>query len=183
MQAQEAASDVQILDRLLVPHLRTNSDIAHVAAQSLSASARAGVIWWAITAWRLRTGERTNRQAAVDGAIAWCLAQVVGKAVKQVVHRRRPTTGQGKQPSSPSMPSTHTTNAVAYAVAAGIRDPRTAVPLGALAATIGWSRLALNRHYPTDVVVGVALGGVVGVSVALAHRAYDTRSRSNEVTT
>jgi len=175
----EQTAVIQSLDHLIAPQLRTDNDVAHVAAQSVSASARDGAIWWGITAWGLRSGEPAKQQAAVDGTIAWCVAQGLGFAIKRMVDRRRPTTGKGKQPSSPSMPSTHTTNAVAYAVAAGIRNPRTAIPLGALAATIAWSRLALNRHYPTDVIVGVALGSAVGLSVALAHRAYDARSRSN----
>ena len=55
---QETVADVQTLDRLVIPHLRTKSEIAYVAAQSVSASARVGAIWWAITAWRFRTGAR-----------------------------------------------------------------------------------------------------------------------------
>src|SRR2546425_7214665 len=73
------------------------------------------------------------------------------------------------------MRATHTANAVTSAVTGGIREPGTAVPLGALAATIAGSRLALNR--PTDVLVEVALGATVGVSIALAHKAHDSGGR------
>jgi undecaprenyl-diphosphatase len=169
--------EIQAVDNEALSQLRARSKITRVGAQSVSAGARNGLVWWGVSGWLLRYGARKDREAAIDGALGWGFAQLVGYGLKHAVHRRRPTTGEGKQPKSPSMPSTHTTNAVAYTVAAGIRAPQVAIPCAAIAATIAWSRLALNRHFPTDVLAGVSLGTAVGVSVAVAHRAYDQSAR------
>jgi membrane-associated phospholipid phosphatase len=168
------ADEIQTVDVGELSRLRAKSRTARYGAQVASALGHHGLMWWALSA-RLRFhGDRVHREAAIDGAMACAVAELVGSGLKRVIHRPRPTTGVGKQPKSASMPSTHTANAVAYAVAASIRAPDMAVPAGAIAATIAWSRLALNRHYPTDVLVGVALGSIVGASVAFVHRTYDT---------
>jgi undecaprenyl-diphosphatase len=86
-------------------------------------------------------------------------------AIKQVVGRRRPQlpdlpplTGT---PTALSFPSAHASTSFAGAgVYARLGLP--AAPLYALATGLGLSRLYLGVHYPSDVVVGAALGGLVG---------------------
>jgi membrane-associated phospholipid phosphatase len=56
------------------------------------------------------------------------------------------------------MPSAHTAAGVAYAVAAGAAAPAIAVPVGALACAVSWSRLSTGRHFPIDVVAEFGLG-------------------------
>jgi len=169
------AVETQTVENSALRKLRVESGPLRFFAVSVSAVARNGLIWWAVSACLLRSGVRRHREAAVDGAAAWVVTEIAGSLLKQVIDRRRPAGGHGEQPESPSMPSTHTANAVAYAFAAGIRAPDCALPLGTLAATIAWSRLALNRHFPSDVLVGALLGSAVGVSAASAHRACDAR--------
>jgi membrane-associated phospholipid phosphatase len=71
------------------------------------------------------------------------------------------------------MPSSHTAGAVAYAVAATSRTPVVGLVVVPLAVTVGWSRAATGRHFPTDVAVGAAIGVVAGWAV---HRALRSRS-------
>jgi undecaprenyl-diphosphatase len=170
---QRVDAGIQLVDTEALSRLRADRGITQFSAQAVSAASRSGLAWWVVSAWLLRYGNDGDKRAAVDGAVAWGVTQLLGIALKRVVRRPRPATGVGRQPQSPSLPSTHTGNAVAYAVAAGIGSPNIAAPVGALAAGIAWSRLALNRHFPTDVVAGLALGAAVGAGVATAHRFYD----------
>jgi undecaprenyl-diphosphatase len=69
------------------------------------------------------------------------------------------------------MPSAHTAAAVAYTVAASSAAPVIAVPVGALACAVSWSRLSTGRHFPTDVAAAAALGLMIGGTVAATRRA------------
>jgi undecaprenyl-diphosphatase len=75
-------------------------------------------------------------------------------------------------PSSTSFPSGHSASAAAFAVAVGSGLPAAAVPLGLLAAAVGYSRVHTGVHYPADVVGGLALGVVSGVAVIRADRRW-----------
>jgi undecaprenyl-diphosphatase len=70
------------------------------------------------------------------------------------------------------MPSSQTAGAVAYATAAVWRSPVTGLVTMPLAMTVGWSRAATGRHFPTDIAAGAALGFAAGTLVhfALRHR-------------
>jgi undecaprenyl-diphosphatase len=64
-----------------------------------------------------------------------------------------------------SMPSGHTANAVAIAVAIGALMPRLWPWLAAFAVTIAASRLAIGVHHATDVLAGALLGGFGALAV------------------
>lgn len=64
-----------------------------------------------------------------------------------------------------SMPSGHTANAVAMAVAIGALMPKLRPWLIAFAVTIAASRLAIGVHHVTDIVVGALLGGVGALAI------------------
>ncbi|MFP4540561.1 MAG: phosphatase PAP2 family protein [Opitutales bacterium] len=69
-----------------------------------------------------------------------------------------------------SFPSGHTTAAFALAATLGTFFPR-GLPLFLLyAGLVGWSRVALYVHHPSDVVMGAALGCACGVLCARAGR-------------
>jgi len=67
-----------------------------------------------------------------------------------------------------SMPSNHAVNAFAFAAAFSHFFRRTALPMFTIAILIGVSRVYVGVHYPSDVVVGASLGGMVaGLAIIL----------------
>ncbi|MEU3570869.1 phosphatase PAP2 family protein [Kitasatospora sp. NPDC036755] len=113
------------------------------------------------------------RQAAVAGAGAVALASVTANLVgKRLVRRPRPDREQarvvvGRQvpmPESASFPSGHTASATAFATAVGVLLPPLAVPLGALALAVGYSRVHTGVHYPGDVTAGALIGFAAAVA-------------------
>ena len=67
-----------------------------------------------------------------------------------------------------SFPSGHAATSAAGAVVLALLTGRALPGLFALASLVAFSRVYVGVHYPLDVVVGAALGAVVGVVVALA---------------
>jgi membrane-associated phospholipid phosphatase len=84
--------------------------------------------------------------------------------VKRVVRRPRPDHPTVRvlvdTPSKLSFPSSHATSTTAAAVLYSGLTGRNLVP--ALVPPMLASRLVLGVHYPTDVLAGAVLGGVVG---------------------
>lgn len=112
-------------------------------------------------------GVARRPHAAADlvavGAGAW----VVSQTAKRLTHRERPYEAEGTRrliacPTGSSFPSGHA--AVAAAVA-GVVAPRVRPPLApavaALPAWVGWTRVHVGVHYPSDVVGGAGLGLVL----------------------
>jgi len=85
-------------------------------------------------------------------------------AVKRVVRRPRPDDPSVRvlvgTPSKLSFPSSHATSTTAAAVLFSGLTGRRLVPL--LVPPMLLSRLVLGVHYPTDVLAGSALGGLLG---------------------
>jgi membrane-associated phospholipid phosphatase len=115
-----------------------------------------GLIAAAVLAWRGR------RRAAL-----WLLVPVLShpllvEAIKQVVRRPRPPVADRLEAiSSWSFPSSHSAGtmmtAAALALLAGGRWPAWMLAV-VVAGMIGWSRLALGVHWPSDVLAGWGLG-------------------------
>jgi membrane-associated phospholipid phosphatase len=91
-------------------------------------------------------------------------AHAASIAVKRVVRRPRPDDPSVRvlvdTPSKLSFPSSHATSTTAAAVLYSGLTGRNLVP--ALVPPMLASRLVLGVHYPTDVLAGAALGGLVG---------------------
>jgi len=81
---------------------------------------------------------------------------LVVEGLKRLTFRARPD-GEHKR-SNASFPSSHAANAVALAAVFARRWKRWAVPFYVFAALVAASRMVLNRHYLSDVVVGAAIG-------------------------
>jgi membrane-associated phospholipid phosphatase len=76
--------------------------------------------------------------------------------IKLAVGRTRP---DGSRPrGNSSFPSSHAANAFALALVLGLRWPRLSPAMWLLAALVAFSRIYLNRHFLSDVLVGAGLG-------------------------
>jgi membrane-associated phospholipid phosphatase len=82
------------------------------------------------------------------------------EVLKYSVDRVRPD-GEHRRSNS-SFPSSHAANATALALVLGLRWRWIAPPLWLLAATVAFSRIYLNRHFLSDVLVGMAIGVGIG---------------------
>lgn len=114
--------------------------------------------------------DSTGRRNRYAGAALYTGVSVVGSAglttlLKYAIQRPRPVlTYPDIQPlveeSSASFPSGHTTNAFAFATALSLSYPRwyVVMPAYAWAGAVGYSRLHLGVHYPSDILAGAVVG-------------------------
>lgn len=129
--------------------------------------------YWAaptITAGNLAYGLLYKDKKAVKNglemtiSVGICLA--VSGGLKELVNRPRPTETYPDQIRSysdaggKSFPSGHTTLAFATATTLSLQYKKwyVTVPAYAWAASVGYSRMRLGRHYPTDVLAGAVVG-------------------------
>lgn len=83
--------------------------------------------------------------------------------LKNTLRRNRPfcvlaIENQVKPSDRFSFPSGHTSAAFAFAIICMQFFPLLSLPLLLLASSIGFSRIVLGVHYPTDVLMGILLG-------------------------
>jgi undecaprenyl-diphosphatase len=78
-------------------------------------------------------------------------------------------------PSSTSFPSGHSGSAAAFAVAVGDVVPGLRLPLGVAAAIVAFSRIYTGVHYPSDIVVGAVIGGLLGRATSTVARGIRIR--------
>ena len=112
-------------------------------------------------------GDRRGRWLAA--AALPPVAIVANYAFKRAINRERPVIEElpalGYAASSLSFPSAHATSSVAAATAIGRISPRAKPVVYGLAALICVGRPYLGMHYPSDVLVGVAIGRAIGKAV------------------
>jgi len=112
---------------------------------------------------------RNSAEALVNGV-------VTSYALKKITGRERPNQfdGQGRfWKGSESFPSGHAMNswAVAFAVARTPQCPRwLAITSYVMATGISLSRWTAHEHFPSDVLVGSVLGGLIGNYIATRPR-------------
>ena len=142
---------------------RSVARLSHAADYSRLSLAAAAVL--------AATGGQRGRRAAISGLASVAVtATVVNIGMKPLGRRPRPDRAvkqvpvarHVRMPSSTSFPSGHSAAAFAFAAGVGHVIPPAAVPLGALAALVAYSRVHTGVHYPGDVVVGAVVGTVLG---------------------
>ena len=123
-----------------------------------------------------RTASLQWRRATATVAGVYAL----NTAIKQVVGRRRPELSGlpalTATPTDLSFPSAHASTAFAGA-RLYTRLGLPAVPLYALATGLALSRLYLGVHYPSDVLVGAALGSAAGAALGSRSPAWEDGPR------
>lgn len=104
--------------------------------------------------------------APVVSGTAWA----VEGPIKGRVRRRRPfltleeAVVIGGRPKNWSFPSGHTASAFAAATIAARDFPQSSLPLYALATLVGFSRIYLGAHFPSDVASGALIGTLAGLA-------------------
>ncbi|HET6870630.1 MAG TPA: phosphatase PAP2 family protein [Solirubrobacteraceae bacterium] len=131
----------------------------------------------AIAALMGAVGGPRGRRAAASGLVSvGATAAIINLVIKPLGRRRRPERPPAgaravPMPSSRSFPSGHTAAAVAFASGVARELPLAGVPLQALAALVGYSRVHTGVHYPGDVVAGALLGaGIADVATSVVIR-------------
>ncbi|RQO73906.1 phosphatase PAP2 family protein [Pedobacter sp. KBW06] len=119
----------------------------------------------ALLAGGVITNDKEMRQNALYVASASAVNVLATLFLKKVIKRPRPFNGLVKinavyQPSHYSFPSGHTSTAFTTATALSNAYPKWYViaPAYLWASSVGFSRLYLGVHYPTDVAAGALLG-------------------------
>ena len=135
--------------------------------------------WFLLAAGLALFGGPQGRRAAVTGVAAIGVTSfVVNQPMKLAGERHRPDrTRLGvpesrwvPMPSSTSFPSGHSGSAAAFAVSVGDVLPELRLPRRAAAAVVIFSRVYTGVHYPGDVVVGAAVGALLGRAISTIAR-------------
>ena len=113
----------------------------------------------------LLSNEKETIQNGLYMVKSLAVTSVITYAAKYSIKRKRPfevnpfisKAGKG---GSPSFPSGHTAEAFSTATSLSLAYPKwyVVVPAFAWAGTIGYSRMYLGLHYPTDVFAGALVG-------------------------
>jgi membrane-associated phospholipid phosphatase len=165
------------IDRWVVRPVSTTADVGSDVALTavVGWAALSGLGGLPATQWHGNLVTFANTAVWTEVAAEW---------MKVLVHRNRPVlytsdavTAAGVRENQLSMPSAHT--AVAFAAATSYlvvsarehlaHRSRNALLLYAGAVGVGTLRVAAGQHFPTDIVVGAALGSAIGWLVPTIH--------------
>ena len=126
-----------------------------------------GWTWFIVLAFLPWVGGTHGSSAAVRLFAVGCVDLVIYQIVKRWIARPRPfrvwddVFEQVRPLDEYSFPSGHTLHAVACSVVLTVYYPMTAPLLWPLVVLIALSRVVLGLHYPSDVVAGAVIGGLV----------------------
>ncbi|MFJ6695049.1 bifunctional phosphatase PAP2/diacylglycerol kinase family protein [Streptomyces sp. NPDC091272] len=140
----------------------------------LSRSANHGLLWFGAAAGIAAFGGSTrSRRAAMRGVASLALASATVNTVgKRSVRRIRPVLDSvpvirqlKRQPLTTSFPSGHSASAAAFATGVALESKGWGAAVAPVAGAVALSRVYTGVHFPSDVLVGAALG--VGAAFAV----------------
>ncbi len=127
-----------------------------------------GVAPAGLAVW-LYKGRKSALRVLVVAAIAIGVTDTAARFIKHWAARPRPEyAGIGAIVREPAggrngFPSSHAANAAAAAGVLCVAYPAAGFVFWSVACLIGYSRVYVGVHYPFDVLIGLALGGLIGV--------------------
>ncbi|NMD96976.1 phosphatase PAP2 family protein [Rhodococcus sp. BL-253-APC-6A1W] len=140
--------------------------------RDLGRAANHSVLWVGCAAVCAAAGGRARR-GAVRGLLSVAAASGLANGVlKPLLPRRRPPARTDPKfarrivptPRSSSFPSGHAASAAAFATGVALESPVAGAVLAPVAAAVAYSRVHTGVHWPSDVVVGAAVGAAVALS-------------------
>jgi undecaprenyl-diphosphatase len=119
---------------------------------------------------------------------ATLISALISTALKHFVNRVRPFVTYPfieklSSGGSPSFPSGHTTDAYAMATAVCFAYPKWYViaPAYLWASAVGYSRMYLGVHYPSDVLAGVVIGTLTAALCFMAKKAITNKREQKTI--
>ena len=106
--------------------------------------------------------------------------------IKNIVARPRPcdidtaVTLLLSRPHGHSFPSGHSINSMVAAVALFLNNKKIGIPAIIIATLIGFTRMYLFVHFPTDVIVGFVIAILVAIGVDWAFRQYEIKKATTK---
>lgn len=122
-------------------------------------------VWAGVAAVLALFGPK-GRRAGVRGAACYLVAAAAHLPLKAAVGRSHPRGSALLQagPFTSSFPSGHAASDLAFALGASQELPPLFLPLSGATLAVHWSLIRKRGHYPSDVLVGGALGIVVALA-------------------
>jgi undecaprenyl-diphosphatase len=130
-----------------------------------------GWLWWGIGIALLIFGGPSRFLAVGASVVSAALSLGLFLKIKKLINRRRPceiaqcTWSTLLPPDQFSFPSGHTMTAFSVAVPLSLFYPSLQAGLLFCAVSIALSRILLGLHFLSDVLVGSALGALIGYTV------------------
>lgn len=155
-------------DNVILDFIRANlnSDVMDFLMKAVSFLGGA-VIWILIGIVMIFFKKYCKDGINVIFCIGICIL-VVEFILKLIIMRERPFSANTvdiivSAPFGTSFPSGHTAQSFAAAAALMFADKRFGIPAFAFALAVGFSRMYLYVHYPSDVIAGAIFGTIFGI--------------------